>query len=330
VPYSEYANAVAGSSATITDNAATSPEGVQNAARFLPTSTFGRWESKNFGSSITNGTTYVASAYFNTSSTLDIVTFYIGWDAATGSYRVGITFNPNTRAYISTYSTGSATLTDYDIGEADENGWYRVSLIIPATNANSNTCLVLRDLNSQADGSKYVDFYGWQVEEGSYPTSYIPTYGVSQTRLADDLELPSLSSVFDSSGDYTILFEVERLAATNESQFLYIRSSSFNYITLTATSGGKCEIVLFDGATGASALTPTNSFVTGNSIKIAVKISGNNCSAFANGAELTLSRADTIPRGFDRYQNNRNHRKYQEVYFPTALSDEACIELTTI
>ena len=239
------------------------------------------------------------------------------------------------------YNLTDGTLGDIDAGGnativSIGNGWYRCSLTITMNSSSANYPYIFIATENgvaiyEGTNGSGIYVYGLQFEQdATYPTSYIPTYGVSQTRLADDLELPSLSSVFDSSGDYTILFEVERLAATNESQFLYIRSSSFNYITLTATSGGKCEIVLFDGATGASALTPTNSFVTGNSIKIAVKISGNNCSAFANGAELTLSLANTIPRGFDRYQNNRNHLKHQEVYIPTALSDEACIELTTI
>ena len=35
-------------------------------------------------------------------------------------------------------------------------------------------------------GSDGVLLYGFQWEQGSYPTSYIPTYGASVTRGADD------------------------------------------------------------------------------------------------------------------------------------------------
>ena len=43
-----------------------------------------------------------------------------------------------------------------------------------------------------------VYLYGYQVEQdATYPTSYIPTYGTSQTR-ADDF--------FDSSADFTNFF----------------------------------------------------------------------------------------------------------------------------
>ena len=37
----------------------------------------------------------------------------------------------------------------------------------------------------QQQGDLFV--YGGQYEEGSYPTSYIPTYGTSQTRSEDDM-----------------------------------------------------------------------------------------------------------------------------------------------
>jgi len=237
-----------------------------------------------------------------------------------------ITINNNET--FSVYMKGSGTLR-IEIGSDNffpsvTSEWVRYEF--KTTQIGGNSSVQIRGNGSPVD----VELYGAQYERNSYATSLIPTYGTSVTRAADDVELPTLSSVFDSSGDYTILFEVERLAAPNESQFFYIRSSSFNYITLSAASGGKCEIVLYDGATVASATTPTNSFITSGSIKIAVKISGNNCSAFANGAVLTLNNTNTIPRGFDRYQNNRNHRKHQEVYFSTALSDAELAELTTI
>jgi hypothetical protein len=336
VEYSEYFGSYYTINSVLnkTDNAANSPEGVQNATLI----------SENTYSStipiISTGNRYSLSGY-------QTATLYV--KAENNARYFGISFGSNAQRLRTTFdfenNTFNTILYNGDVANGSlsyeelQNGWYRIivtaNFVTSATGASyqfaflqDNTYLFFA---FQSSDNRQFYIYGLQVEQdATYETSYIPTYGVSQTRLAEDVELPSLSSVFDSSGDYTILFEVERLAAPNESQFFYIRSSSFNYITLSATSGGKCEIVLFDGATGASATTPTNSFITGSSIKIAVKISGNNCSAFANGTELTLSLANTTPRGFDRYQNNTNHLKYQEVYFPTALSDSECIELTTI
>jgi len=332
IGHSEYANAGSGSSATITDNVTTSPEGVQNAARLLPTSGFGRWESLPFGSLITNGTTYVVSAYFNTSSTIDIITFYIGWNGATGGDRIGIKFNPNTRVYISTFSMGSATLTDYDIGEADENGWYRVSLIAPATNANSSTSLVLRDLDSQADGSKYVDFYGLQMEAGSYPTSYIPTYGTAATRGVD---------FFDSSADFTSFFgknqgiifiETNRRLGKGESsnqEFIGFREdSSGNYWRILARD----QIIYVQSVGWGSTIThyPYNT----NPTKYLFKWDGTTTSFYIDGSLIGsgTQTATFSPNAFGRSgggvsAKNQEFLKHMTL-FPEALSDKDCRILT--
>jgi hypothetical protein len=237
-----------------------------------------------------------------------------------------ITINANET--FSVYMKGSGTLR-IQIGSENfypsvTSEWIRYEFT--STQAGAITSVQIRGNGAAVD----VELYGAQYERNTFPTSYIPTYGTSQTRAAEDVELPSLDSVFNSSGDYTILFEVERLSDVNESQFIYLRDSSFNYITLSATTLGRCEIVLYNAPSASSAVTPSNSFIPNSSIKIAVRISGNTCSAFSNGSELTLSNTSTTPRDFDRYQNNRNHQKHQEVYFPSALSDSACIELTTI
>ena len=325
--YQSFANYGTGNS-VFESNAAVSPDNTQNAYKII----------LNIGKANGGGAVSTLAGAFTTGDIIAFSIFFkadefdevdIGGYFANESARFNLTDG-------SVISQKSNVINAYSVPFGD--GWYRCTVIYTFQNHVGNNFLysgykVIATSNgvaSAGDGVKGAFAYGAQFEVGTYPTSYIPTYGTSVTRAVDDVELPTLSSVFDSSGDYTILFEVERLAAPNESQFFYIRSSSFNYITLSAASGGKCEIVLFDGATAASATTPTNSFITGSSIKIAVKISGNNCSAFVNGAVLTLNNTNTIPRGFDRYQNNRNHRKHQEVYFSTALSDAELAELTTI
>ena len=343
VEYSEYANAVAGSLAIITDNVTTSPEGVQNAARFLPTSAFGRWESGSFGGSITNGTTYVASMYFNTNSTLDIVTFYIGWNAAAGADRIGITFNPSTRAYISTFTAGSATLTDYDIGEADDNGWYRVSLIAPATNANANTCLVLRDLNSQANGSDFVDFYGWQTEAGSYPTSYIPTYGVSQTRLAESCVVNNAtSSIGQTEGTMFLDFVYENNGGGLYGQYVANATGLTDFVAwrVLDISPNTLQVLIRYNNNYQVVGQVSSVFEFGNRYKVALKYSSGDIKVFVNNQEKFSSNATyttpTLPlskhtiSGANSIQQDTISEVNQSILFPTALTDSECIELTTI
>ena len=180
-------------------------------------------------------------------------------------------------------------------------------------------------------GNQALDFeiYGLQHEIGSYPTSYIPTYGVSQTRLAEDVELPSLSSVFDSTGSFTLFFEIERLSSSVQQQILYIRG--LGYFRLDATADNRLKFVIYGGGASVSeANSGVNTFVAGTSSKIIYKQNGTIGQCFVNGQEITNVNPTILTGFFTFYQRNENHIKHKEVYFPTALSDEECIQLTTV
>ena len=47
----------------------------------------------------------------------------------------------------------------------------------------------------QGDGVSGVDIWGAQIEEGSTPTSHIPTNGTTETRLADNISVPTPAGV---------------------------------------------------------------------------------------------------------------------------------------
>jgi len=220
------------------------------------------------------------------------------------------------------------TLSTEDYG----NGWWRI--IATATGIQGSPYFIWgMSLNGTSntysgDGSEFT-FWGGQIEAGSYPTSYIPTYGTSQTRLAEDLELPTLSSVFDSTGSFTLFFEIERLSSSVQQQILYIRGQG--YFRLDATADNRLKFVIYGGgASVTEANSDINTFVAGTSSKIIYKQNGTIGQCFINGQEISSGTPTILTGFFTFYQRNENHIKHKEVYFPTALSDDECIELTTI
>ena len=75
------------------------------------------------------------------------------------------------------------------------NGWYRCSLTVTTASTGSpNTRIYISPSNGvlayDGDGTSGVYVYGAQLEEGSFPTAYIPTAGSQQTRSADLASIP--------------------------------------------------------------------------------------------------------------------------------------------
>ena len=191
--------------ATVSPNATTSPDNTISSEKLIPDSGFtGRVsQSKSF----TSGVTYSQSVFAKEGefSTLKMA-------SNAGIFPVEVTFDLSTGT-ISSLVRGSATITP--VG----NGWYRCTATATAVLTSSTE--VRYFCGDVGDGTSGIYIWGAQLEQGSFPTSYIPTTGATATRAAD----------ISSSATVTRAADIASMTGTNFSSW-YNQSEGTVFIDL--------------------------------------------------------------------------------------------------
>ena len=283
----------------------TSPDGTQNAFKV----TFG--VDQNDGASIYIGG---SSALPSTEYTFSVYAKSVNGD---GQFKVRI--DTNTQGLVA----------DNDITSTSE--WQRYSFTFTTDAAcssfSSNTRLKSVTANNE------ILFYGLQLEELSYATSYIPTYGAVRTRLQDSVKNTNATSYIGQTQG-TIFLDYN--STTPDGELLSVNRSTTNSIHISTSSSGALRAQLYsDGAIRSHILT-TDLESRG---KVAISYENNSQKIYFNGA-LTQSYTDSWTPNVAMTQISMNEGGYVSLrcktnvsalqVFNTALSDAELIILTTI
>jgi len=178
--------------------------------------------------------------------------------------------------------------------------------------------------------------YGYQAEEGSYATSYIPTQGSIGTRVAETCNGAGNAQIFNGS-EGVLFVEMSALANDSTTRRINLRNSSgSNQVRIEfGSSSNLISGVLFNGANQAVINNTSNNIL--NSNKIAFKYKENDFALWINGVKVgtdisgttigagILDRIDLSLSSTETYSNIK-----QIQYFNTALTDQQLISLTKI
>ena len=321
------------SGASFTTPLQVSPDGSLNAWKLTEDSTNGLHQA-NYPTLAASASTYYTASFFVKANGRNFFQIL----GSTGSEGGGYVNFDIVNGIVGSSEHLTGQIEDYG------NGWFRCS----GTNISTSTATEIRlypffitALNSQraesyqGDGSSGYYIFGAQIEEGSYPTSYIPTNGTTITRTAETAT---------GSGDAATFNDSEGVLMANFSSFA---DSTFKYITISDGSiENRITIILLSNNNIYGQVRAANSEVffqetSGISIqhnnKIAVSYKTNQCKLFVNGFQVgSTDTSSPMPSGLntlafdDGSGSNDFYGKTRELqYFYSVLTDAQLETLTS-
>ena len=325
------------SGTTVTSNAILSPDGSVNADLIEISSAGARFVSQSV--TLTSGQNYVLSCFMKNGNT--------GWNAlgafdgvsdfATGTFDI---LNGNIGSTSVSSGSVNTELSIQDYG----NGWYRCIMKFTATSTGSWSIRVYASVQSATNYSGVVGenayIFGAQLEQLSYPTSYIRTEGSSVTRIADAVTgNSSLGQVINSS-EGVLYAEMSALADDGTNRSIAITDGTSNNRTTIqfSVSANRISSGTIVGGV-ANAILAQNSIDQTNTFKIAFKYKENDFALWVNGVEVKTDlsgstySANTLDKlSFDNGAGSEDfYGRIREIkVYDTALTDAELTTLTTI
>ena len=324
--------------ATISANAATSPDGYQNADKLIDNATLaGHFIQQTI--SITGVHTFSVFAKASESS---VITLQIQQVSVTSNFALIYYDLISGQVESGEFSTSLSAGTIQEMS----NGWYRCTITYtPITAGNHNVrVFVAKNIGGNkvdyaGNGTDGVFLYGTQLEAGAYATSYIPTLGASATRGADACSKTGISSLIgQTEGTLFVDFTINALANFGTPISVNDGSTS-NYIWLTIFSNGNLRAELNNGTVQA-AITYGGA-VVGGRYKMAFGYKTNDFALYVNGTQVgtdnsgttfsgtTLSRVDTDITNASVY-STASESINQAILFKTRLTNAEMASLTSL
>ena len=171
--------------------------------------------------------------------------------------------------------------------------------------------------------------YGAQLEAGSYATSYIPTYGTSQTRAVDNMQIASGISDLLPQGTGTMYVEATINDAVNtEGYLMRIEQASFaNTIFIARSTAGNLFASYRNNNSAIFSMQKNN---VANTFKAALAFESGNSVLYVNGEQIDTSLATYTPAvtyddirlgGYSANTANMSGGISQAIVFKTRLSN---------
>jgi len=270
---------------SVTANDIVSPDGSQNAEKIIQqsgeTSSGGVYQNLTLSSS----TVYTYSVFLKSGG------YDFGMIRIDGGQYAWFNLSSGTVGTI----TGSGSSSIQDFG----NGWYRCSFTITTTSTTGQPHIYIANSDgsqtlSGADGVKGIYAWGAMVEQGSYPTSYIPTEGSSVTRSAETTNATVPSGIFGTSGGTIYVEGVVGAPDTSGQMPFTAGTDTSNLIYIWIQTNGSLVVESYTSTAQCGIYSSSGILSVGDSYKIAFGYANNDFVLYLNGTQIGTDTSGSI------------------------------------
>ena len=228
----------------------------------------------------------------------------------------------------------NATYVDSGI-EYYGNGWYRCFVVVDAQDTSPQVQISVGQNRANSQGD-FIYLWGAQVEQGSYPTSYIKTTGSTTTRLGETATGSGNAQTFNDS-EGVLMAEISALANDGTDRAITISDgTSSNRVTFFYSASNNINYNLYSGGSLQSFTAYTVSNIK-QTLKFAIKYKLNDIAFWVNGFEVATDSGGNTPIGLNKLHlatfNSTAVPLYgktkQIQYFNTVLADTQLEQLTS-
>jgi hypothetical protein len=266
--------------ATVTANNTTSPDGTTNADKVIATATTSTHLIIQQPAGSVNGTTSTISIYAKDAGLSRIQILNNAGGSGVANYNL---------------SAGTATLLSGVSASIESvgNGWFRcIMTYTPTTTGTYNIQIRLADNSGNTtflgNGTDGVSLWGFQVEAGAYPTSYIPTTTASATRVADSASKTGISSLIGQTEGVVFVEFIYNGNATGSSNVFNMNRNTTSSVYIIKLTNSTIEAGIAIGGVGVAKITG-GTIGVGSRIKLAYAYKSGSSALYINGTQIGTS-----------------------------------------
>ena len=312
---------------SITANNTTAPDGTTTADKLILAN--GQSGSSSDGTGIRQFVDIASGSYTYSiyAKAAEFTTIRFRENQVTGAFlTIDLTNGAITNGDVGQYINPTATLVS--------NGWYRITFQTPTLTALYKYSV---RVSETGNGTSGIFIWGYQVELGSYATSYIPTTSASVTRNADVISKTGISSLIGQT-EGTIFGELQVIPQKTDSMLCLIATLSAgtyaNFFYIRATNGIPAVSVRKNDTTYV-AINGTTALSEGFH-KFAFAYKQNDFVLYVDGTQIGSDTSGEVPLcdevylgqyvdGFDREASKKSFALWK-----TRLTNTQLAQLTTI